>query len=193
MLRSLALAGSLLLACGSDPPPTAMAPTPTSAQPTPAATVVPPTADSAMPATPASVDDPNHLVGLGPIGTLGTGQSTPPAAALGRPSVQMGHPVSTGDYPPEIIQRIVRQNLGRIRLCYENALKKTPTLEGRVSVKYFIDAKGAVKNAADDGSDLQDAATVACIVKAFGDITYPAPIGATVNVKYPILLAPPKP
>ena len=35
-----------------------------------------------------------------------------------------------GRLPPEVIQRIVRQNFGRFRLCYENGLRNNPNLAG---------------------------------------------------------------
>mgnify|MGYP006314362019 FL=1 len=57
-----------------------------------------------------------------------------------------------GRLPPEVIQRIVRQNFGRFRLCYENGLRNNPTLSGRVSVKFVIDRSGAVSTAQDGGS-----------------------------------------
>ena len=47
-----------------------------------------------------------------------------------------------GRLPPEVIQRIVRQNFGRFRLCYENGLRNNPNLQGRVTVKFVIDRSG---------------------------------------------------
>ncbi len=53
---------------------------------------------------------------------------------------------SSGRLPPEVIQRIVRQNFGRFRLCYENGLRNNPNLQGRVSVRFVIGRDGAVSN-----------------------------------------------
>jgi len=41
-----------------------------------------------------------------------------------------------GRLPPEVIQRIVRQNFGRFRNCYESSLRTNPSLTGRVAVKF---------------------------------------------------------
>ena len=40
----------------------------------------------------------------------------------------MGATSVSGRLPPEVIQRIVRQNFGRFRLCYENGLRSNPNL-----------------------------------------------------------------
>jgi len=68
-----------------------------------------------------------------------------------------GSTAVNGRLPPEVIQRIVRQNFGRFRLCYENGARTAPSLKGRVSVRFVIDRTGAVVGAADAGSDLPTA------------------------------------
>jgi hypothetical protein len=92
-----------------------------------------------------------------------------------------------GRLPPEVIQRIVRQNFGRFRLCYENGLKANPNLQGRVSVKFVIARTGEVATAADSGSDLPDQATVACVVRGFKNLTFPEPEGGIVTVTFPLV------
>ena len=72
-------------------------------------------------------------IGLGNIGTIGHGAGTGTGQGFGSgsgrlggthkskpPSVRMGATSVSGRLPPEVIQRIVRQNFGRFRLCYEN-------------------------------------------------------------------------
>ena len=93
--------------------------------------------------------------------------------------------------PPEVVQRVVRQNFGRFRLCYESGLAKNEKLGGRVTVKFTIDATGAVSHAIDGGSDLPNKDVVACVVRGFGNLTFPHPDGGgTVAVAYPIIFAP---
>jgi hypothetical protein len=91
-----------------------------------------------------------------------------------------------GDLPTEVIQRIVRQNFGRFRLCYEVALRTNPTLDGRVSVKFVIDRTGAVTTASDGGSDLPDAGVVQCVVRSFSSLSFPSPSSGIVVVVFPI-------
>jgi hypothetical protein len=97
---------------------------------------------------------------------------------------------TNGRLPRDVIQRIVRQNMGRFRACYEGGLRGNPGLTGRVAVSFIIDRTGAVSIAQDGGSDLPDAAVSQCIVKSFYSLSFPAPQGGTVSVTYPIVLSP---
>ena len=89
-----------------------------------------------------------------------------------------------------MVQRIVRQNFGRFRMCYENGLKNNPTLAGRVAVRFVIGRDGAVASVGNGGSDLPDSSVVNCIVRSFSGLSFPAPDGGIVTVTYPISLAP---
>ncbi|MBK9260392.1 MAG: AgmX/PglI C-terminal domain-containing protein [Polyangiaceae bacterium] len=106
------------------------------------------------------------------------------------PSVRMGATTVSGRLPPEIIQRIVRQNFGRFRLCYENGLRNNPNLQGRVGVRFVIGRDGKVTTAANGGSDLPDAGVISCVVRAFYGLSFPQPEGGIVTVVYPIMFAP---
>jgi hypothetical protein len=91
-----------------------------------------------------------------------------------------------GRLPPEVIQRIVRQNMSRFRMCYENGLRTRPSLQGRVTVKFIIDRSGAVSLATDGGSDLPDSGVVSCIIRGFQSLSFPQPEGGIVTVIYPL-------
>jgi Ca-activated chloride channel family protein len=102
----------------------------------------------------------------------------------------MGASSVSGRLPPEIIQRIVRQNFGRFRLCYENGLRANPNLQGRVGVRFIIGRDGNVASASNGGSDLADAGVINCVTRAFYGLSFPQPEGGIVTVVYPILFAP---
>jgi hypothetical protein len=102
----------------------------------------------------------------------------------------MGATSVSGRLPPEVIQRIARQAFGRFRACYEAGLKRTPSLAGRVSVRFVIGRDGKVANAGNGGSDLPDSAVVSCVVREFGGLSFPEPEGGIVTVTYPILFSP---
>lgn len=106
------------------------------------------------------------------------------------PSLRMGATTVNGALPPEVIQRIVRQNFGRFRLCYENGLKKNPNLSGRIAVKFVIGADGSVSRSGDGGSDLPDTAVRECVAKSFMGLSFPKPEKGTVEVVYPIAFSP---
>ena len=91
--------------------------------------------------------------------------------------------------PPEVIQRIVRQNFGRFRLCYENGLRSNPNLTGTVSVSFVIGVSGSVGSVGGGGS-LPDSGVVSCVTKAFYGLSFPQPEGGVVKVTYPIAFSP---
>lgn len=96
----------------------------------------------------------------------------------------------SGRLPPEVIQRIIRQNFGRFRRCYEAVLHHNPTLAGRVMVRFVIGRDGAVSSVENGGSDLSDPAVVRCVVRSFYGLSFPQPEDGIVTVAYPIMFSP---
>ncbi len=142
-------------------------------------------------------------IGLGNIGTLGHGAGIGTGQGFGAghgrlggshktkaPKVRMGATTVSGRLPPEVIQRIVRQNYGRFRMCYEQGLARNPNLEGRVQVRFVIGRDGSVSNVANGGSDLPDSGVVSCVISAYYGLSFPQPEGGIVTVVYPIMFAP---
>ncbi len=101
-----------------------------------------------------------------------------------------GVTVTSGRLPSEVIQRVVRQNYGQFRMCYENGLRGNPNLTGRVAVRFVIGSDGSVANASNGGSDLPDAGVVSCVVRGFYSLGFPAPDTGIVTVVYPIMFSP---
>jgi hypothetical protein len=146
-------------------------------------------------------------VGMGAINTIGRGNGLGDGQGFGpghggsgfvggpghkpsAPRMRVGSPSVSGRLPPEVIQRIVRQNFGRFRLCYESGLRSSPNLTGRVSVAFVIGRDGAVSSVQNGGSDLPDSGVVACVVRAFYGLSFPPPDAGVVTVSYPILFSP---
>jgi hypothetical protein len=133
---------------------------------------------------------------LGCVGTgdpVGIGHST---GHLTRPHIVKHIDIRTpevsgnGHLPPEVIQRVVRQNEGRFRFCFQNGLKANPNLNGRVAVKFVIDRHGQVAIATDGGSDLPDAAVRQCVISSFTALSFPENDSGMVTVTYPIVFSP---
>ncbi len=116
-----------------------------------------------------------------------SGRGRPPKA----PKVSFaGSTTVNGRIPPEVIQRTVRQNFGRFRMCYEGGLRSNPSLTGRVSVRFVIGRDGAVSQVGNAGSDLPSPEVVQCVTSAFYGLSFPQPDGGIVTVIYPILFTP---
>jgi FHA domain len=157
---------------------------------------------------------PYQGIGLGKIGTMGHGDGCvatpghPCGIAFGPGGEGIGHggklphdhtpkalPLReskvdvNGRLPAEVIQRIVRQNFGRFRNCYESALRTNPSLTGRVAVKFVIGRDGGVTMASDGGSDLPDQNVVQCVTRGFQNLSFPSPEGGIVTVVYPLVFS----
>jgi hypothetical protein len=145
-------------------------------------------------------------VGVGSFGTIFGGSGTCTvgpcdgfASSTGR--LTKGHKVGSprvsgvtssvsGRLPPEVVQRIVRQNFGRFRMCYEQGLRNNPNLAGRVSIGFTISRDGSVGSVQNAGSDLPDSTVVSCVQGAFRGLSFPAPEAGIVKVTYPISFSP---
>jgi hypothetical protein len=148
---------------------------------------------------------PGQGIGIGSLGVIGHGAGTGTGQGFGSghgrlggsrgkpPSVRIGATAVSGRLPPEVIQRIVRQNFGRFRLCYENGLRNKPQLQGKISVRFVIEPDGAVSSVANAGSDLPDAGVVSCVTRAFKNLSFPQPESGKVVVVYPLMFAPGSP
>lgn len=147
--------------------------------------------------------DRGEAIGVGGVGTLGRGMGPDGEYGFGSHhgrlpgthatrGVRMRTPGVdvSGRLPPQIIQRIVRQNHGRFRLCYERGLGANPSLSGRVNVRFVIGRNGAVSNVSNAGSSLPNGEVVNCVVRAFYGLSFPQPEGGLVTVSYPIAFSP---
>jgi hypothetical protein len=120
----------------------------------------------------------------------------PPASALHLPPPRIrdqGPALSSSGLPAEVVQRIVRQNFGRFRFCYESGLRLDPTLAGTVRVRFVVEPDGAVGAVSDAGSTLPDSGVVACIERGFGNLSFPVPAGGPLTVTYSLSLTPGEP
>lgn len=96
----------------------------------------------------------------------------------------------SGRLPPETVQRIVRQNSGQFRACYEKSFgMREHAPEGRVTVNFVIARDGSVSSVSGSG-DLPGTEVAACVTRAFGGLAFPQPEGGTVRVTYPIVFTP---
>ncbi|HSC87778.1 MAG TPA: AgmX/PglI C-terminal domain-containing protein [Polyangiaceae bacterium] len=129
--------------------------------------------------------------GTGGPGTWGTGKGISNGTHATRVlPIHTAPPEVSGHLPAEVIQRTVRQNFGRFRMCYQAGLSRNPGLEGRVAVRFVIDRRGSVSNVGLAGSGLPDAAVNDCLKLAFYGLSFTAPENGIVQVTYPLLFSP---
>jgi TonB family protein len=98
---------------------------------------------------------------------------------------------SQGELDKEIIRRIVRRHLNEVKFCYQDALARRPSLEGRLVTQFTIAPTGRVLAAVVQSSTLQAVSVESCIVNAIKRWEFPAPDhGGMAMVSYPFTFAP---
>jgi len=140
-------------------------------------------------------------IGLGSVSTIGHGAGGGTGSGYGRgaggsvsrrsaaPQIRAGAAMVRGSLSKQVIRRVIKRHVNEVRFCYEQQLQSDPTLEGRVVIKFVIDAKGNVVQAAVAESTFNDTIIETCILQAVRRWTFPAPEGGgIVVVNYPFEL-----
>ena len=134
-------------------------------------------------------------IGIGsPMGRLAAGYGQrfarlSPKATFGGPQVFNEPPQIAGSLDKDLVRQVIRENVGKVRFCYEESLQHNPSLAGKVAVRFVIGRDGQVRSASvDDGSTLSDAALSACLLSRVRGLVFPAPkSGGEVTVRYPFV------
>jgi TonB family protein len=138
---------------------------------------------------------------LGTIGRFGRGPGSGPRYGTGVgglhahqpriPDPILGDGSVRGTLDKEIIRRVVRRHLNEVKYCYQQALPRRPTLEGRLVTQFTIAPTGHVLAAFVQSSTLQASEVEACVVNAVKRWEFPAPDrGGLAMVSYPFTFAP---
>lgn len=118
-------------------------------------------------------------------------QAPPPAPASTAASSGGAEPGVTGTLGTGEIQKVIRKALGGVRSCYELGLRRSPTLQGTVTVRMVIGRDGSVTSASVASTTLGDGETEECIVRRLEKLQFPAPQGGEpVVVSYPFAFTP---
>jgi hypothetical protein len=111
--------------------------------------------------------------------------------ALGVDTTMFNGKQVRGRLAPERIRSVVVEHLELFAKCYDEGRRTSPTLQGKVTVKFEIDPNGIVTKSADARSDLPDAAVVQCVVATYRTLRFPKPNGGVVTVYFPLIFNPP--
>jgi len=87
------------------------------------------------------------------------------------------------------IAAVIQRHLGQIRFCYEQGLNIKSNLNGRVAIRFFINAGGHVNTANIANTSLHSSDVEGCIVDRLKSWKFPEPRGGViVKVTYPFVL-----
>ncbi|MEE2670882.1 MAG: AgmX/PglI C-terminal domain-containing protein [Bdellovibrionota bacterium] len=96
--------------------------------------------------------------------------------------------VVLGSMDPDVIRRILRQNIPRFRSCYQRELDRNANkdVSGMIRLVFSIGASGNVTSAGVDGNSKLPVSVKKCVVSVLRGIDFPRPLGGgTVDVKQP--------
>ncbi|MBN2718378.1 MAG: AgmX/PglI C-terminal domain-containing protein [Deltaproteobacteria bacterium] len=95
----------------------------------------------------------------------------------------------TGMMSSADVASVVNRRIGAIKGCYERALKRDPSLSGKITVRFTISGSGKVTTARPTLNQL-NSEVAQCITDAFLRFRFPPPEGGTVTFEYPFLFTP---
>ncbi len=97
----------------------------------------------------------------------------------------------SGDFDARLVQRQIRARLRAIQRCYENELRRNPTLAGKVTVQFTIVERGTVSAARASENTTGSPAVANCVVRTVRRFRFnPGPDGGSVQFRYPFVFAP---
>ncbi len=86
----------------------------------------------------------------------------------------------------ELIRNAVKSHSDEVKVCYETALKKAPTLAGRVVLTWVVDRKGVARNIEITENGLGRSKVAECIAGRLKKWAFPKSVGdELVTVSYP--------
>lgn len=96
-------------------------------------------------------------------------------------------PAVDGELDPNVVAKEVRARMGAIKGCYERALKRNPSLSGKIKIRWTITAAGTVSGIEIDEDTLGDSEVASCIKRLIAGWRFPAPSGGAVEVVFPFV------
>lgn len=105
-----------------------------------------------------------------------------------RPETGVGShssPAVSGSLGREAIRGVITSHTADVRACYQNELRRDPSLGGRVTVSFIVSPTGSVESPQIATSTMGNEAVESCITTVVGEWSFPAPEGGSVVVNYP--------
>jgi len=90
-----------------------------------------------------------------------------------------------GDMNPQVIDSVMKKNLGYLKWCYERELNLDPGISGDIVLNFAIDSKGAVKDVHVGSSTVENANLENCVSRIITKIIFPGSGNKLQNVTYP--------
>jgi hypothetical protein len=84
------------------------------------------------------------------------------------------------------VREVVGTTYDQLKQCYGRALVRDHNATGRVNFEFVIGQKGEVLSAEARDATLRDCEAINCMLEQFRALSFPAPVGRSVRVIYPL-------
>ena len=98
--------------------------------------------------------------------------------------------IDSSDIDQGKLGAFVRARMGLIKACYENALKRNPSLKGKISIRFTILETGALSDISTAQNSLGSAEVAACIMNTMRAWRTQFKPSGPVTVEYPFVFQP---
>jgi len=98
--------------------------------------------------------------------------------------------IDSADIDQQKLGAFVKARFGLIKACYENALKRNPTLKGKISIRFTILETGGLSDIVAAGNSLGSPEVAACIMNTMRTWRTQFRPSGPVTVEYPFVFTP---
>ena len=128
----------------------------------------------------------------GTANAVGEGGAVTERAVHGAVKTERGDEVGgAGEFDSNLVVQTIKTRLRAIQMCYEQQLRRNPTLAGKVTIEFTIQPRGNVTDVHVKDNSTGDAAVGTCVANTVSSFRFnPGPDGGSVTYSYPFVFAP---
>jgi TonB family protein len=128
----------------------------------------------------------------GTANAVGEGGTVTERAVHGAVKTERGDEVGgAGEFDSNLVVQTIKTRLRAIQMCYEQQLRRNPTLAGKVTIEFTIQPRGNVTDVHVKDNSTGDAAVGTCVANTVSSFRFnPGPQGGSVTYAYPFVFAP---
>ncbi len=127
----------------------------------------------------------------GTTGAVGEGSAVAERTVHGKVQAQEADMSGAGDFDANLVVQTIKTRLRAIQMCYEQQLRRNPSLAGKVTVEFTIEQRGNVTGVRVKENTTNDPAVGSCVADTVSRFRFnPGPQGGSVTFAYPFVFAP---
>ncbi len=97
----------------------------------------------------------------------------------------------SGTFDSSTVVKMIMARIRAVQMCYEQQLRRNPTLAGKIVVQFTIEQRGNVTGAKAADNTMGDPQVAQCVVGVMSGLRFnPGPEGGSVQYSYPFVFAP---